>query len=491
MPDDSTPLYPLFADLRGRTVLVVGGGTVARRKVEALLEAGARVVVGAPRLEPTLADWAARHRIAHRAGEFDPDWLADAWLAIAATDDAAANHAIADAAERRYVWVNVVDDVELSRFQVPARVERGPLQIAISSGGGAPMLARLVRERLEAQFDESYGALAQLLTRHRERIRARWPAHGEHGLAARRRGITRLLAGPLQSLLRKRQHIAAEHALEKILDADSAHEASSPAETPIGSVVLVGAGPGDPGLLTLRALRVLNEADVIFHDRLVSPEVLQLARRDAERIEVGKQAGHHHATQERINALLIEHALAGRRVVRLKGGDPFVFGRGGEELEALRAHGIPFEVVPGITAAVACAAYAGVPLTHRDHAQSVRLVTAQCKTSLDTLDWPALAQERQTLAVYMGVAMLDTLQARLIAHGRDAATPFALIENGSHAGQRVVTGPLSQLAERARGHGVQSPAMLIIGEVAALAETLHWYGEAPLGALQPVLDKAA
>lgn len=491
MPDDSTPLYPLFADLRGRTVLVVGGGTVARRKVEALLEAGARVVVGAPRLEPTLADWAARHRIAHRAGEFDPDWLADAWLAIAATDDAAANHAIADEAERRYVWVNVVDDVELSRFQVPARVERGPLQIAISSGGGAPMLARLVRERLEAQFDESYGALAQLMTRHRERIRARWPAHGEHGLAARRRGIARLLAGPLQSLLRKRQHIAAEHAFEKILDADSAQEASSPAETPIGSVALVGAGPGDPGLLTLRALRVLNEADVILHDRLVSPEVLQLARRDAERIEVGKQAGHHHATQERINALLIEHALAGRRVVRLKGGDPFVFGRGGEELEALRAHGIPFEVVPGITAAVACAAYAGVPLTHRDHAQSVRLVTAQCKTSLDTLDWPALAQERQTLAVYMGVAMLDTLQARLIAHGRDAATPFALIENGSHAGQRVVTGPLSQLAERARGHGVQSPAMLIIGEVAALAETLHWYGEAPLGALQPVLDKAA
>jgi len=245
---------------------------------------------------------------------------------------------------------------------------------------------------------------------------------------------------------------------------------------------LVGAGPGDPGLLTLHALSALNEADVILHDRLVSTEVLDLARRDAERIEVGKQSGHHHTTQEGIHALLLTHARAGRRVVRLKGGDPFVFGRGGEELEFLREHGIAYQVVPGITAAVACAAYAGVPLTHRDHAQSVRFLTAHCQSSRDTLNWAALAQERQTLAVYMGVAELGVLQARLLAHGRAASTPFALIENGSRAEQRVVTGSLENLLERALAHQVRSPALLILGEVAALASTLAWFGAPPLGA---------
>ena len=248
-----------------------------------------------------------------------------------------------------------------------------------------------------------------------------------------------------------------------------------------GSVVLVGAGPGDPGLLTLKALRALNEADVILHDRLVSTEVLDLARRDAERIEVGKQAGQHFTTQERIHALLLEHARAGRRVVRLKGGDPFIFGRGGEELEFLRKHDIPYEVVPGITAAIACAAYAGIPLTHRDHAQWVRFVTAHCGASLDTLDWHALAQERQTLAVYMGVAELESLRTRLVAHGRAADTPFALIENGSRPEQRVITGTLGELPERARAHAVRSPALLILGKVAAVAESLHWFGARPLG----------
>ena len=486
-PASGPALFPLFTDLRGRRVLVVGGGTVARRKAGALLEAGARVVIGAPRLEPVLARWAARGRVEHRTGLFEAAWLDDAWLAIAATDDAGVNRAVADAGAARRVWVNVVDDAALSGFHVPARVRRGPLQIAISSGGGAPMLARLLREQLEMQFDDAYAALADLLTRHRQRIRIRWPDPGE-----RRRGYARLLAGPLQPLLRRGQHIAAGRALDSALHDD----VQRPRAT--GSVALVGAGPGDPGLLTLRALRVLNEADVILHDRLASDGVLQLARRDAERIEVGKRAGaaladDAHTTQVQINALLVEHARAGRRVVRLKGGDPFVFGRGGEELELLRAHGIDYEVVPGITAAIACAAYAGVPLTHRDHAQSLRLATAHCRNSLDTLDWASLAQQRQTLAVYMGVAMLDTLQARLIAHGRDAATPFALVENGSQPGQRVVTGALSQLAERARAHDVQSPALLIVGEVAAFADTLHWFGAAPVGAIvRPhTLDEAA
>jgi len=468
MLDTAQPrLFPLFADLRGRRVLVVGGGAVARRKVEALLDTGAEVVIGAPALEPTLAAWKADARIAHRAGAFSADWLEDAWLVIAATDDVAINRAVVAAADARRVFSNAVDDADLSRFHVPARVERGPLQIAISSGGGAPMLARLIREQLEIQFDESYGALAALLTRHRERIRARWSE-----LAARRRGFANLLSGPLQGLLRRRQHLAAERAFDAVL---RGHDAGTQ-----GSVALVGAGPGDPGLLTLRGLRALNEADVIVHDRLVSAEVLQLARRDAERIDVGKHAGDGGHTQADINALLVELAASGKRVVRLKGGDPFVFGRGGEELESLREHGIDYEVVPGITAAVACAAYAGIPLTHREHAQSLRLVTAHGKHDLDTLDWASLARERQTLAFYMGMTALERIRERLLAHGLAASTPFALIENGSRTEQRVVTGALADLPTLARLHDMRAPALLVVGSVAAFANTLHWFGRPPL-----------
>ncbi|UKE51633.1 uroporphyrinogen-III C-methyltransferase [Xanthomonas translucens] len=249
-----------------------------------------------------------------------------------------------------------------------------------------------------------------------------------------------------------------------------------------GTVTLVGAGPGDPGLLTLNALQALRNAEVVLHDRLVSAAILELLPASAERIDVGKSASGHSVRQEQIHALMLEHARRGRRVVRLKGGDPFVFGRGGEELEYLRAHGVPYAVVPGITAALACAAYAGIPLTHRAHAQSLRLVTAHCKESFDTLDWAALAQERQTLAVYMGVAGLDTVRERLLRAGRAAQTPFALVENGSRPQQRVVIGTLADLPDTARAHQVGSPALLILGEVAALATDLHWFGAAPLPA---------
>ncbi len=462
------PLFPLFADLRGRRVLLVGGGAVARRKLEPLLAAGARVVVGAPWLEPSLAELLAQGRIEHLPGTFQPDWLDGAWLVVAATDDEAVNRAVATEAEARHIWANVVDDLALSSYQSPARIERGPLQIAISSGGGAPMLARHLREKLEAELDESLGELAALLLAERRRIRVRHPRLGE-----RRRFFEALLAGPVAKRFRAGDRAGALAAFEAALG-------EVPPSRDTGSVALVGAGPGDPGLLTLRALRLLNQADVILHDRLVGAGVLALARRDAEFIEVGKQAANHHVSQDGIHALMLEHARAGRRVVRLKGGDPFVFGRGGEELEFLKAHGIAFEVVPGVTAALACAAYAGVPLTHRDHAQSVRFVTAHCKDSLDTLDWRALAQEKQTLAVYMGVAGLDALRQRLLAHGRRGDTPFALVENGSRPEQRVVAGTLAQLPELAAQHAVVSPALLILGEVAALAHTLHWFGAPPL-----------
>lgn len=461
-------LYPLFADISRRAVLVIGGGAVAERKVAALLGAGAQVTVNAPELTPRLRRWVEHGQLAHRPEAFREAWLERVWLVVAATSDRATNQMVAELAGLRRIFVNVVDDAALSSFHVPAVVDRAPLTIAISSGGEAPMLARLVRERLETLLDHSLGALATLAARLRPRIRLRFPHAAE-----RRRYYEQLFAGPVATLLRQGRTAQARAIAEQSLLGEP--------QPPRGSVVLVGAGPGDPGLLTLRGLRALNEADVILHDRLVSEEVLALARRDAERIEVGKQAGQHHATQAHIHQLMLTHARAGRRVVRLKGGDPFVFGRGGEELEYLRAHAIPYEVVPGITAALACAAYAGVPLTHRDHAQSVHLLTAHCQADGNALDWAALAQERQTLAIYMGVAELGTLQARLLEHGRAPDTPFALVENGSRKSQRVVTGRLGELTGQAAAHAVRSPALLILGEVAALAPTLAWFGAPPLG----------
>ncbi len=463
-------LFPLFADLHDRPVLVIGAGEVAARKIALLLAAGAEVRVGAPALGEAVARLVRDHRVQHLPGHYTPDWLEGAWLVIAATADADLNHAIAADAAQRRVFVNVVDDAARSSFQVPAIVDRSPLVVAISSGGSAPMLARLLRERLESLLDAALGPLAALLERRRARIRARLREP-----AARRHFYSSILDGGVLGRLRSGQPELAERALDDALRV-------APVATR-GSVVLVGAGPGDPGLLTLKALRALNEADVILHDHLVGDGVLALARRDAHRIDVGKRAGGRSTAQDEIHALLLQHARSGARVVRLKGGDPFVFGRGGEELEFLRAHGIPYEVVPGITAALACAAHAGIPLTHRAHAQSVRLVTAHCRDSLDTLDWNALAQERQTLAIYMGVAGLEALRERLLAHGRSPQTPFALIENGSLPNQRVVVGTLAQLPERARAHAVHTPALLIVGEVAALAGHLHWFAAEPLGSV--------
>ncbi|ARP80241.1 uroporphyrinogen-III C-methyltransferase [Bordetella genomosp. 8] len=459
-------LFPLFADLNQRLVLVVGGGAVAARKAQALLEAGARVKVGAPELNPELAALAQAGRVTHIPGRFDEAWLDDTWLVVAATDDETVNARVAVAAGARRILANVVDDPKLSSFQVPSIVDRSPLIVAVSSSGVAPVLARRMRERIESLFDHALGPLAELAARYRARIRERRP-----DLGARRRFYDTLLDGPVAALLRQARPAEAEQALEAALE--------QPQEAPVGSVVLVGAGPGDPGLLTLKALRALNEADVILYDRLISAEIMSLARRDAERIDVGKRPGEDHpATQARIHGLMVEHARRGRRVVRLKGGDAFIFGRGGEELQYLRAHGVPYEVVPGVTAALACAAHAGIPLTHREHAQSLHLITAHCRDdNAQAMDWQALAGGNQTLAFYMGVGQLESLSRRLREHGRSADTPFALVENGSRPEQRVLTGRLEDLAPLARAHEIRSPALLIVGSVAALANELHWFGQ--------------
>jgi uroporphyrin-III C-methyltransferase/precorrin-2 dehydrogenase/sirohydrochlorin ferrochelatase len=450
------PLFPLFADLRGRRVLVVGGGDVARRKVEALLATGAKITVAASMLDPALRQWAGQGRLHHRADAFAPAWLDHVVLVVAASHDRALDRVVAKAARARGIFVNVVDDTEASTFHVPAMVRRGRLQVAVSSGGAAPVLARRVREKLEADLDGSLGMLAELLARGRARIRWRFPQAGK-----RRRFFERLLDGDLPRLLRAGDEAGAKMAFERAFNEPDAVARR-------GSVALVGAGPGDPGLLTLKALRALQDADVILHDRLIGPDILELARRDAERISVGKRVGEDHdATQSRIHALMLQHARAGQRVVRLQGGDPLVFGRGGEELDFLRAHGIAHEVIPGITAALAGAAAAGVPLTDRRHARSITLLSPRGRTAVDV---EALAAPGQTLAIYMGVGELDALSRSLIADGRDAATPCVLVENASLPQQRTVAGTLAELPALARENGIRAPALLIVGEVAAQAQ---------------------
>ncbi|WP_323967321.1 siroheme synthase CysG [Aeromonas hydrophila] len=453
---------PIFCRLDNKPVLLVGGGEVAERKARLLLDAGAQLTVVAPELDPELAELAANGSIEWLAGEFAPQQLTGKWLVVAATDRREVNALVYQSANQARIFANVVDDPKRSSFIMPSIIDRSPLMVAISSGGKAPVLARLLREKLEALLPQHLGAVAAFAGSLRERVKARFASMGE-----RRRFWERLLGADRLGQALARGDSASANQLADSLFADESQTG--------GEVVLVGAGPGDPGLLTLHALRQMQEADVVVYDRLVSDEVMALVRRDAKRIFVGKQAGNHCVPQEGINQLLLEAAKKGQRVVRLKGGDPFIFGRGGEELETLVGSGIGFQVVPGITAASGCAAYAGIPLTHRDHAQSVRFVTAHGKGGAQDLDWPLLAKDKQTLVFYMGLSSCATIREQLLTHGKAGDTPVALIERGTQPSQRVIRGTLDQLPELAVG--VESPALIMVGSVVTLADQLAWFGQ--------------
>lgn len=454
--------FPIFMKLRGEPCLVVGGGEVALRKVRLLRSAEAAVTVVAPELVAELRAMAGAGDIRHVDGRFSGEQLAGMRLVVAATDDRRVNLAVAEAGRVQGIPVNVVDDPDISSYITPAIVDRSPLVIALSTGGGVPVLARLLRARLESLIPAGYGRLAGFATRFRDRVKARF---GD--VEARRIFWESVLEGPVADAVMLGNDDAACAEMEKRL--------ASADDKPTGAVYLVGAGPGNPDLLTFRALRLMQQADVVLYDKLVAPELLELVRRDAERIYVGKARANHALPQEDINQLMVRLAQEGRRVVRLKGGDPFTFGRGGEEIETLAAHGIPFEVVPGITSASGAAAYAGIPLTHRDYAQSVVFVTGHRKDDSIDLDWPALTRPEQTVVVYMGVSTARELCDAFIAHGKPAETPAAVVEWATTARQRTVTGTLASLPEVIARHGVQSPALIIIGEVVKLAETLSWY----------------
>lgn len=452
--------FPIFANLAGRPVLVVGGGSVAARKISLLLDAGAQVRVVANQLNAELSALAAENKILWLAEEFRAEHIRTVFLIIAASSDQALNRRVFQLAESCQKPVNVVDDRDYCSFIFPSIINRNPIQIAVSSSGSAPVLARLLREKLEALLPPSLGDMAEISGRWRDAVKAKLKSVTE-----RRRFWEKQFNGRFAAIVKNQQTAQAEQELAKQLEQNYQG----------GFVSLVGAGPGDAGLLTLKGLQEIQQADVVLYDALVSDGILSLVRRDAERIFVGKRARGGRTPQEDTNALMVRLAREGRRVVRLKGGDPFVFGRGGEELETLARHQIPFSVVPGITAAVGATAYAGIPLTHRDYAQSAVFVTGHRKADAPDIEWQTLARSRQTLVIYMGALKAALIAERLQQHGRSPDTPAAVISQGTLPAQKTATGTLANLAELAET--APNPALIVIGEVVGLHEKLAWFGE--------------
>jgi uroporphyrin-III C-methyltransferase / precorrin-2 dehydrogenase / sirohydrochlorin ferrochelatase len=454
---------PVFLKIEGRRTVVVGGGEVATRKAQWLLKAGAQVTVVAPGLAEDLARCAVNGEISHIPAAFAAAHLEGAVAVVAATDDRAVNAAVSAAAQARAIPVNVVDDAALSTFIFPAIIDRSPLIVAVSSAGQAPVLARRIREQIEALLPQRLGKLARFMGRHRAAVHAKLAAPG------RRAFWERIVNGPVGTRVLKGDEAGARAGLRRELLA-SRLTTPRTADTPaLGEVYLIGAGPGDPDLLTLRALQLLQQADVILYDRLVSEAVLERARRDAQRIFVGKETGER-GQQQRIHELLVELTARGQRVARLKGGDPFVFGRGGEEIEVLRRRGVPFTVVPGITAALGAAASSGLPLTHRALAQSVTFVTGH-EAEGAAGDWRYFADPAHTVVFYMGVAQLESILGRLRSAGAQGAHPVAIIERATLPEQRVLRGTLADIAHIAQRARVAPPALLVVGAVAALAGT--------------------
>ncbi len=451
---------PVFLQLRAERAVIVGGGRIAARKADLLLRAGALLTVVAPRLHAELHDRAAAGELTHLAESFVPGHLDGAVLAIAATGLTEVNRAVATAARARNVPVNVVDDPLLSTFIFPAIIDRSPVVIAVGSAGQAPVLARWVREQIEAVLPASLGALARFMGERRRSVQR------VLGAAARRAFWERIVRGRTGALVLAGEEPGAQRAFEAELWVSQLTTSATTGASALGEVYLIGAGPGDPDLLTLRALQLLQQADVILYDRLVPPAVLERARREARRVFVGKVHGAAagHTPQEDIHELMVHFARAGLKVARLKGGDPFIFGRGGEEAEVLARHGIPCLVVPGITAALGAAAGAGIPLTQRGLSQSVTFVTGHIPED-DSLDWRSLARAGQTVVFYMGVGHLGPIVARLRAAGAPDTLPAALVERATLPAQRVLRGTLGQIADLGRQAGISPPALLLVGEV--------------------------
>ncbi|MCK5353712.1 MAG: uroporphyrinogen-III C-methyltransferase [Methyloprofundus sp.] len=457
--------FPLFIDLKNKNCLVVGAGEVATRKIELLAKAGAIITVLAPTISNSVRQLTSSYpNLEIIEKNFEPSDVHRQRLIISATNQADINALVAATAHNENIPVNVVDNPELCSFIVPAIIDRSPVIAAVSSGGASPVLARLLRAKLESLIPPAFGRMAKLAEKYRTLVK-------EHinPPAQRRIFWEKVLQGSIAELFYSGKEMEAEARLkEAILNSPDTLDNT-------GEVYLVGAGPGDPDLLTFRALRLMQQADVVVYDRLVSDEILELIRRDAEKIYVGKQRNNHSLDQESINELLARLAKSGKRVVRLKGGDPFIFGRGGEEIETLVQENINFQVVPGITAASGCATYAGIPLTHRDHAQSCTFITGHLKDNSINLNWQQLVAPNQTIVIYMGLVGLQIICQSMIQYGASADLPIALVQQGTTHTQRVITGTLSTMPEKIKGQSIHPPTLLIIGTVVTLHEKLKWF----------------
>jgi len=457
--------FPLFIDLKNKPCLVVGAGEVAARKIELLAKAGANITVIAPEISHNINQLQTSYpSLTILKKDFSIEDINQQRLIISATNQADVNELVASCAQKHNIPVNVVDNPELCSFIVPAIIDRSPVVAAISSGGASPVLSRLLRAKLESLIPPAFGRLAQLANKYRSLVKEHINPPSE-----RRIFWEKTLQGSIAELFYSGKETEAEALLKSaILNSSGTHEVK-------GEVYLIGAGPGDPDLLTFRALRLMQQADVVVYDRLVSPEILELIRRDAEKIYVGKQKSNHSLAQESINELLARLAKSGKRVVRLKGGDPFIFGRGGEEIETLVEHNIHFQVVPGITAASGCATYAGIPLTHRDHAQSCTFITGHLKDNTVNLNYQQLVAPNQTIVIYMGLTGLENICQSFIQHGASTELPIALIQQGTTHTQRVITGTLSTMPELIKNQNIQAPTLIIIGTVVSLHKSLKWF----------------
>jgi uroporphyrin-III C-methyltransferase/precorrin-2 dehydrogenase/sirohydrochlorin ferrochelatase len=455
--------FPIFLDTTDLTCLVVGAGEVAARKVELLLKTSAEITVVAPWVCDTVQRFADENKIELIVRPYQEADLSDKQMVFVATDNGQLNAHIHDQARAKKILVNVVDNTPLCQFITPSIVDRSPIIIAMSSGGVAPVLLRYLRQKLESVIPQKVSLLGQFSEKFRDLVKKRFKSVTE-----RRYFWEDVLDGDIAENVLQGNAIEAEQKFLEKLNADDASKTK-------GEVYLVGAGPGDPDLLTFRALRLMQKADVVVYDRLVSQEILELVRRDAEKIYVGKAKSKHTVPQDEINELLAKEALAGNRVVRLKGGDPFIFGRGGEELETLIEHGVSFQVVPGITAASGAASYAGIPLTHREHAKSVVFATGHLQDNSINLNWQGLAQPDQTIVFYMGLTGLPIICEQLVKHGLAATTHIAMVQSATTTQQKVVTGTLQDIQQKAESAQIKPPALIIVGSVVSLHGKLNWF----------------
>ena len=455
---------PIFINIRKKPCLVIGGGDIALRKINLLLKAQAKVICLSPLFCKGIKNLSKDGHITLINKSFDQTDIKDYSIIIAATDDSSVNSSISAIAQVKKIPVNVVDSPELSSFIMPSIVDRSPLIIAVSSSGKAPVLSRIIRAKLETVIPSAYGILADIAGEYRQKVKDRFST-----IKDRRAFWEAVFSGVIAEKVFSGRISEAKEDIQRQLD-DSV-------EMDLGEVYLVGAGPGDPDLLTFKALRLIQQADVVLYDRLVSKGVMELVRRDSELIYVGKKGGSDKSTKQvDINDQLVELAKSGKRVCRLKGGDPFIFGRGGEEIESLSEHGIPFQVVPGITAASGCSSYAGIPLTHRDYSQSCRFVTAHLKNGTTNLPWEEFIIDQQTIVFYMALSGANYICEKLMEYGMDKDMPIAIIEKGTMPEQKVYISSLIELPDLLEREDIHAPTLMIVGEVVKLNEKLNWYG---------------